>query len=79
MEMPATRSIPVVIAAKSYQALLSAEPEGGFTVTVPELPGCITYCENIDHVLAMAKEAIELYVETLRSEQQPSGPHHPII
>jgi antitoxin HicB len=61
--------IPVVIGAKSYQALLSAEPEGGFTVTVAELPGCITYGENIDHALSMAKEAIELYVETLNIEQ----------
>ena len=69
---------PVVIGAKSYQALISAEPEGGFTVTVPELPGCITYGENFHHAIAMAKEAIELYVETLGLEQQPSGPHHPI-
>jgi predicted RNase H-like HicB family nuclease len=69
MEMPAIRSIPVVIAAKSYQALLYAEPEGGFTVTVLELPGCITYGENIDQALALAKEAIELYVEVRDAER----------
>lgn len=53
---------------RTYRVLLTPEPEGGFTVTVPALPGCITYGENIDHALAMAKEAIELYVETLEAE-----------
>lgn len=69
MEMPTTRLISVDVGTKSYQALLSAEPEGGFTVTVPVLPGCITHGENIDHALTMAKEAIELYVDTLDTEQ----------
>ena len=42
------------------------EPEGGFTVTVPKLPGCITYGENVDEAIYMAKEAIELYVGALQ-------------
>lgn len=50
----------------NYKILLQKEPEGGFTVTVPVLPGCITYGENLDEAIAMAKEAIELYVEDLR-------------
>jgi len=48
---------------RKYRVLLTPEPEGGFTVSVPALPGCITYGESIDHALSMAKEAIELYVE----------------
>ena len=36
-------------------------------VTVPALPGCITQGDTIDDALAMAKEAIELYVEELQS------------
>ena len=35
---------------------------------VPALPGCITWGENIDHALAMAKEAIEGYIEVLKEE-----------
>ena len=50
----------------TYKILLHKEPEGGFTVSVPVLPGCITYGENIDEALAMAKEAIELYLEELK-------------
>jgi len=32
---------------------------------VPALPGCITYGTDIDEAIAMAKEAIELYIESL--------------
>ena len=49
----------------NYRILLTKEPEGGFTVAVPALPGCITYGENIDEAITMAKEAIELYLESL--------------
>jgi predicted RNase H-like HicB family nuclease len=48
---------------RTYRILLNKEPEGGYTVNVPALPGCMTYGENIDEAIAMAKEAIELYIE----------------
>jgi antitoxin HicB len=51
-----------------YKILLHKEPEGAYTVAVPALPGCITYGENIDHALEMAKEAIELYVSELKEK-----------
>ncbi|MBE8714098.1 type II toxin-antitoxin system HicB family antitoxin [Sphingobacterium hungaricum] len=58
-----------------YKIHLHQEPEGGFTVSVPTLPGCITYGENIDEAISMAKEAIELYIEELqdRGEKIPAG------
>ncbi|MCX6243247.1 MAG: type II toxin-antitoxin system HicB family antitoxin [Bacteroidetes bacterium] len=52
----------------TYKILLHKEPEGAYTVTVPALPGCITYGENIDHAIEMAKEAIELYVSELKEK-----------
>ena len=51
----------------TYKILLHKEPEGQYTATVPTLPGCITYGENLDNAIVMAKEAIELYIEELRS------------
>lgn len=51
----------------TYRLLLHREPEGGYTVTVPVLPGCITYGEDIDEAIAMAKDAICLYIEELKS------------
>ncbi|MDL1966270.1 MAG: type II toxin-antitoxin system HicB family antitoxin, partial [Candidatus Desulfofervidus auxilii] len=45
----------------SYRILLRKEPEGGYTVIVPSLPGCVTYGDTIEEAIEMAKEAIELY------------------
>jgi predicted RNase H-like HicB family nuclease len=49
-----------------YRVLLREEPEGGYTVIVPSLPGCVTYGETLDEAKRMAKEAIELYIQTLK-------------
>lgn len=51
----------------NYRILLRKEPEGGYTVMVPSLPGCITYGESIEEAIKMAKEAIELYIESLQA------------
>ena len=52
--------------ALTFQVLLKKEPEGGYTVTVPSLPGCVTYGDTIEEAVEMAREAIELYLESLR-------------
>lgn len=49
----------------SYLALFALEPEGGYTVTVPALPGLVTYGETLEEARDMVKEAIELYLEDL--------------
>ncbi|MCI0494104.1 type II toxin-antitoxin system HicB family antitoxin [candidate division KSB1 bacterium] len=51
----------------NYRILLRKEPEGGYTVIVPSLPGCVTFGSTIDEAIAMAKEAIELFLESLRA------------
>lgn len=53
--------------ALSYRILLRKEPEGGYTVTVPTLPGCITYGDDVTEAIEMAKEAIALYLESLKA------------
>jgi len=55
----------------TYRLLLNREPEGGYTVLVPTLPGCITYGETVEEAIAMAKEAIELYIESLVAHNEP--------
>jgi len=55
----------------NYRILLKKEPEGGYTVTVPMLPGCVTYGKDIEDAIKMAKEAIELYAEALKSNHEP--------
>ena len=51
----------------TYKILLHKAEEGGFTVTVPALQGCITEGDTLDEALVMAREAIELYIEELQS------------
>ena len=51
----------------SYRVLLRKEPEGGFTAIVPTLQGCISYGETIEEAIAMVKEAIEGYIESLKA------------
>ena len=48
------------------------EPEGGFTVTVPSLPGCVTFGKNINEAKRMAQEAIELYLEDMAADGEVS-------
>ena len=55
----------------NYKIMLKPEPEGGYTVTVPSLPGCITYGSTLDEAKGMAREAIELYLESLAAHNEP--------
>ena len=48
----------------NYRILLHPEPEGGYTVTVPTLPGSRHLWETVDE--AMAREAALVYVEHLQ-------------
>lgn len=55
----------------SYRIILKPEPEGGFTVTVPALPGCITYGSDIEEAKKMVKDAIQVYLESLQKHSEP--------
>lgn len=55
----------------SYRIHLEPEADGGFTVRVPALPGCITFGETRNIAIAHAREAIEGYIETLADLGKP--------
>jgi len=55
----------------SYRILLRPEPEGGYTVIVPTLPGCITYGEDIREAKKMAIDAIKVYLQSLKKHGEP--------
>jgi len=50
------------------RVVLEPSEEGGYTVYVPSLPGCISEGETEEEALANIKEAIELYLEPLDDE-----------
>jgi len=45
------------------KVVIEPQEEGGYTVYVPSLPGCISQGETIEEALKNIKEAIELYLE----------------
>ena len=50
------------------KVVLEASEEGGFTVYVPSLSGCISEGETEEEALANIREAIELYLEPVEDE-----------
>ncbi|EQD59602.1 Uncharacterized protein family UPF0150 domain protein, partial [mine drainage metagenome] len=55
-----------------YTVILEPDEEGrGFTVEVPALPGCITEGDTVEDAMSNAKEAIELFIETLKDLGKP--------
>ncbi|MEO9027218.1 MAG: type II toxin-antitoxin system HicB family antitoxin [Ktedonobacteraceae bacterium] len=65
-----------------YAILLDPDPEeGGYTVTVPSLPGCVTQGDTIEEAITMAKDAIRLFIETLveNGEPVPEEREHPQV
>ena len=55
---------------KMYNIILRSELEGGYTVTVPSLPGCISYGKNLAEAKLMISDAIKLYVESLKAHKE---------
>lgn len=57
-----------------YDALFEAQKEGGYTVTVPSLPGCISEGDTLKEAKANIKDAIQLYLKdlTMDGEKIPS-------
>jgi antitoxin HicB len=54
-----------------FNIFLRPDPEGGFTVIVPALPGCVTYGRTLGEARKMAKDAICGYIESLKKHKEP--------
>lgn len=54
-----------------YNAIFHPELEGGFTVIIPSLPGCITYGRDIQEAQKMAADAIKGYLISLKKHKEP--------
>ncbi len=48
-----------------YSVKLIAEEEGGYSVVVPGLPGCVSQGETRETALDNIREAIELYLSVV--------------
>ena len=50
------------------RVVLERSGEGGYTVRVPALPGCISEGDSRDEALANIEEAIGLYLEPVEDD-----------
>ncbi len=50
---------------------LQSEQEGGYTITVSSLPGCISYGETFEEAIEMIKDAMEGWLAVAREEGVP--------
>ncbi len=65
----------------NFTAIFEPAKEGGYVVYVPALPGCATQGETFEEAEAMAKDAIEEYLKTMRDlkEEIPIEPEKTVI
>lgn len=57
-----------------YTAVFEPQEEGGYTVTIPALPGCISEGDTFEQALVNIKEAAELYLEVMKNKMEET-PH----
>lgn len=51
-----------------YEAIFSPAEEGGFDVSVPDLPGCFTYGENLQDATEMAVDSMKTYLADIMQD-----------
>lgn len=75
------RRIMNIMKKNLYQVVLTPEPEGGYTVTVPVLPGCISYGRTIDEAREMIADAIQGYLVSMRKHHEsiPQTSHESML
>jgi antitoxin HicB len=54
-----------------FTAFFEANEHGGYTVTVPSLPGLVTEGKDLEHARSMAIDAIRCYIEGLKKAKEP--------
>lgn len=72
--MPKSRSQarrPVRATVYTYTVLFEPSADGGYTVTVPTLPGVITEGDTLEAARGRVKEAIRGYLKVLRKHREP--------
>jgi len=59
--------------------VLEESDEGGYTVYVPSLPGCISEGDTEEEAIENIKEAIELYLESIDDDVLSTAAQRPVV
>ncbi|RME56255.1 MAG: type II toxin-antitoxin system HicB family antitoxin [Deltaproteobacteria bacterium] len=57
-----------------YRVIIEQDEDGMFVAEVPSLPGCISQGETRTEALRNIREAIEVYIESLKAHNEPIPP-----
>jgi antitoxin HicB len=57
-----------------FLVYLEVAEEGGYIVSCPQLPGCVTQGETVEEALAMIKDAIQGYITSMQKHGEPAPP-----
>lgn len=62
-----------------FQAFLTPEDEGGYSVEFPDLPGCFSFGDTLNEAAAMGADAAKTYMASLLSREEaiPEPQRHP--
>lgn len=62
-----------------YDVIFEEQQVGGYTVTVPSLPGCISEGDTFEEAKENIAEAITLYLEDLKADGEKIPQENPNI
>lgn len=62
MKKPITKQI------LEYTVIFEPAEEGGYVVSVPTLPGCVTQADTFEEAVKSMKDAMRGYLEVLKEE-----------
>ncbi len=65
----------------AYPAVFNPIPDGGYEVSFPDFPGCVTFGRTFEEAQEKASEVLSLWIEQLEAEHKsiPHRKEHPII
>lgn len=59
-----------------YDAVFEKEKDGGYSVWIPDLPGCASQGNTLEGAMENIKEAMELYLEDADEDKIEEGKLH---
>ena len=67
-------------AEREYDVVLEPQPDGGYTVYVPDLPGCVSEGRTPEEAVEMIRDAMRGYLDSLRERgyEPPQVEHHKV-
>lgn len=65
----------------NYSAVFTPNEQGGYNVSFPDFPGCMTFGKNMREAREKAREVLELWLEELqdKGETIPVQSGQPIV